>query len=64
MQWFKRCAVKIKCSWVPLTAELSARPVFYCIITGMFRMPYKRAIEECTYKMNEKPMMESCKDYR
>lgn len=44
--------------------ELSVKQIFYFIITRMFRPPYTRAIDEYTYKMNEKPMMESYKDYR
>lgn len=32
---------------------------FYCFIIRMSRTPYKGAIYENTYKMNEKPAMES-----
>lgn len=44
--------------------DLSVRQIFYFITTRMFRMPYRRASDEYTYKMNEKPMTESYKDYR
>lgn len=64
MQCYKKCAIKIKCSCVPFMDELSVKQIFYFIITRMFRPPYTRAIDEYTYKMNEKPMMESYKDYR